>query len=100
MAKKKTQTRQEETGRYFIVNKAGAIHEVTREHAEERLRQVGFRMATKAEITQYLGQGGNQRHDEPICPPWSPEPVAIELDGLQLELDSVSEGNEPSKPTV
>ncbi len=60
--------------RYFIVNPAGALHEVTREHASELLRSPGFRMATPAEVEQLHAQGGEQRFDQPICTPWSPDP--------------------------
>lgn len=60
--------------RYFIVNPAGAIHEVTREHARERLKVVGWRMATSAEVAELNARGGNQRADDPICTPWSPDP--------------------------
>lgn len=62
--------------RYFIVNKAGAIHEVDREHARERLRQVGYRLATPAEVAELEARGGEQRADNPICTPWSPDPDA------------------------
>lgn len=59
---------------YFIVNPAGAIHEVTREHATMRLKQVGFRLATRDEVAELNKRGGNQRWDRPICQPWSPDP--------------------------
>lgn len=60
--------------RYFIVNPHGTIHEVTRDHAAERLRQAGWRMATNDEIAELERRGGNQVHDRPICQPWSPDP--------------------------
>ncbi len=63
--------------RYFIVNKAGAIHEVDREHARVRLAQVGFRMATAAEVAELEARGGEQRANDPICTPWSPDPDAL-----------------------
>lgn len=66
--------------RYFIINPAGAIHEVTREHAQERLAQPGYRKATKADVDRLLAAGGNQRAGEPLVEPWSTEPDAIELD--------------------
>lgn len=75
-----------ETLRYFVVNRAGAVHEVTQDHARERLGQVGWRMATKEEVQAYINRGGNQRHDDPIAPPWSPEPEPIELEGLDFTV--------------
>jgi hypothetical protein len=68
--------------RYFIVNKAGAIHEVDREHAKMRLGQIGFRLATPAEIAELDARGGEQRASDPICAPWSPDPDA------QLDIDA------------
>lgn len=63
--------------RYFIVNPAGAIHEVDREHARERLKSAGWRMATPAEIAELDRRGGEQRVDvPPICPRWAPDPDA------------------------
>lgn len=62
--------------RYFVVNKAGAIHECDREHARWRLGQVGYRMATPAEVAELAARGGEQRADDPICTPWSPDPDA------------------------
>lgn len=58
---------------YYIVNPAGAVHVVTYEHAKDRLRQVGYRLATEAEIAVY-SETNVQRHDRPIARPWSPEP--------------------------
>lgn len=72
-----TKTTAKKPARYFIVNPAGAVHEVTREHAAQRLRQVGWRKATKAQIDQYLSQRV-QKHDEPIAEPFNPEPEAFE----------------------
>ena len=62
---------------YYIVNKAGAIHEVDYEHAKARLRQVGFRIATAAEVAELAQRGGEQRANDPICAPWSPDPDAF-----------------------
>jgi hypothetical protein len=75
MARKKAEPEKEP--RYFIVNKAGAIHEVDAEHARMRLAQPGYRQATLAEVKELLERGGNQRCDDPICEPWSPEPVVM-----------------------
>ncbi|NOK59128.1 MAG: hypothetical protein GFH27_549283n412 [Chloroflexi bacterium AL-W] len=67
---------------YHIVNPRGAIHVVTREHAASRLRQAGWRLATKQEIAKLARQKGRQLHDKPICTPWSPDPEQqiVELD--------------------
>lgn len=67
--------------RYFLVNPAGAIHELTYEHAKERLKSVGWRKATSEEIAELARRGGHQVHDNPICPRWSPDPDA------QIELE-------------
>lgn len=77
MAKKKAV--QQSNQRYFIVNPHGTVHEVTADHAENRLKQVGYRAATKEEVEQYIAQDGNQRHDEPIAKPFTSTPVAVDL---------------------
>lgn len=53
--------------RYFVVNPAGAVHEVTREHAEYRLSLAGWRMATDDEIARYK-QAPVQSARAPIAP--------------------------------
>lgn len=60
---------------YYLVNPAGAIHSVSKEHARVRLAQVGWRLATDEEIAVYLGQRV-QRADRPIAPAWTPDPDA------------------------
>lgn len=67
--------------RYYIVNPKGAIHEVTREHARERLKIAGWRMASPQEIAELAARDGLQVFDKPICTPWSPDPDA------QLDLE-------------
>lgn len=62
--------------RYFIVNPAGAIHEVTREIASSRLKQVGYRMAKADEVALYEAADGNQRAGSPLCEPYSDDPDA------------------------
>lgn len=65
---------------YYIVNPAGAIHSVTREHAAGRLRQVGFRMATKDEIAALEHAGGHQVAGKPLAAPHTADPdAAIDL---------------------
>lgn len=70
-AKKAKQQGQNNT--FYLVNPAGAIHNVTREHARARLEQLGWRLATEEEIVKYQGQEV-QRFDQPIARPWSPDP--------------------------
>jgi len=65
--------------RYYVVNPAGAVHGVTREHAAARLRTVGWRVATAAEIAEYEKRT-EQRFDDPIAEPWNPEPQAVEAE--------------------
>lgn len=71
---------------YFIVNPAGAVHGVTREHAKERLRQIGYRMATPAEIAKYQEQD-IQDYRYPIAPRWAPDPDA-QLEAIDRMLKS------------
>jgi hypothetical protein len=59
---------------YYIVNPAGALHEVSYEHARARLRQIGYRTATAEEIAELKRRGGNQRFDDPIAEPFNPQP--------------------------
>lgn len=72
-APEKAVKRQGVNGDYYIVNPAGAIHGVTRDHAATRLKVAGWRLATEEEISTYLGQP-IQRHDRPICEPWTADP--------------------------
>ncbi|MCL4867797.1 MAG: hypothetical protein KJ063_02415 [Anaerolineae bacterium] len=58
MAKKKTQMVEGKT--YFLVNPAGAVHEVNHEIAKARLNQVGYRIATPAEVAALQAMGGTQ----------------------------------------
>ena len=66
--------------RFFIVNRGGAIHEVTEEHARELLQKPGYRSATKAEVKKLTEAKGNQRFDEPLCEPFDPKPVPVEIE--------------------
>lgn len=77
------------TKRYFIVNPAGAIHEVDYDHAQERLKQPGYRSATKAEVKKLQAAGGNQRFDQPICEPFKATPVAIEIEDFEEEAPAL-----------
>lgn len=72
---KKTEDKDHESAeekRYYIVNPAGAVHEVTRDHAVVRLKQPGYRMATPDEVAAYQA-ARLQRYDRPIATPWDPE---------------------------
>jgi len=65
----------------YLVNPAGAVHSVSREHARSRLRQIGWRIASSTEVQAYKAQKV-QRHDNPIAARWTPEPPAEpEIDG-------------------
>lgn len=59
--------------RFFLVNPKGAVHEVTQEHAEQRINaDPRYRMATEDEVAAFLS-AGEQRADEPIGTPWAPK---------------------------
>jgi len=56
----------------FIVNPAGAVHEVSEAHAIERLaNDLRFRAATAEEIAAYDAAGGCQTHERPLAAPFS-----------------------------
>ena len=82
-------TGSEKKGRvYYIVNPAGAIHAVNYEQAKWRLALPGWRQATAEEVTALKDRGGNQVHDDPIAPRWSPEPAELpELDEAEAPRD-------------
>lgn len=71
MAKREVKTKLK---RYFIVNPSGAIHECTYAHAKNRLKEVGWRMATGEEVKAYNAAKGHQVAGEPLAKPWSVEP--------------------------
>lgn len=76
---------------FHIVNPAGAIHVVDRDHARWRLGQVGFRLATADEIAAYEGAGGTQHAGELFAPAFSPEPPELpDLPGDEIP-DEVEE---------
>ena len=61
---------------YYLVNPAGAVHSCTLEHLRWRLNNPKYRIATDAEIEQFL-ERDTQLSDAPIAEPWSPEPVFL-----------------------
>ena len=71
-AKPRSAVKQQEEKTVFIVNPGGAVHEVFRVHARERLRSPGWRIATAEEIAEYHARV-IQRADDPIAPPWNIE---------------------------
>jgi hypothetical protein len=76
--KKETTKKSSGPKRYYVVNPKGAIHQVTYEHAQQRLKQPGWRMAKAAEVKELEKRDGLQVHDDPIAQPWSPDPDAQE----------------------
>lgn len=82
----KAETKTKQARRYFVVNPRGAIHEITRELARDRLRLPGWRMATSVEVEALAERNGHQAHDKPICAPWSAE-IDLLLDQLDGEAE-------------
>lgn len=77
---------------FYIVNKSGTIHVVDRQTARERLRQVGYRTATKEEVQAYLNADGKQETGKPLAKTWNPEPVELpDLPEMQVEAITESE---------
>lgn len=64
----------EEEKTYWIVNPAGAIHNVTREIAKMRLKTPGYRLASRGEVEKLTANGGMQTWDHPIAKPFTAEP--------------------------
>lgn len=90
------------TKRFFVVNPAGAVHEVTEEHARELLAKIGYRNATAVEVKKLNSQRGNlkpgeQRFDEPICEPFSATPEPVEVEGLEEPAKAEPAKAEPEK---
>lgn len=59
---------------YLIVNPHGTMHVVTADHARERLRLPGWRLASADEKAAYKKANGNQRFDRPLAARFDPEP--------------------------
>lgn len=62
--------------RYYVVNEAGAIHEVTKELAADLLKRRNkiYRMATSGEVAKLKKAKGKQAHNKPIAPPRNTDP--------------------------
>lgn len=59
--------------KFYIVNPKGAVHEVTQQHAEDRINaDPRWRMAEKAEVASYL-KTPQQTADKPIATPYVPK---------------------------
>lgn len=83
---------------FYIVNKHGTIHVVDRETARERLRQVGYRTATKEEVQAYLNADGKQESGKPLAKAWNPEPIELpDLEEMQMEAVTESEPKSKAK---
>ena len=98
---------------YYIVNPSGAVHECTRDHAQKRLKQVGWRLATPAEIEMYhevherttrkarvKGKaveldvaGPGQKAGKPIAEPYSDDPDEILKDRAEKALQEAEAGS-------
>lgn len=63
---------------YLIVNPKGVMHVVSEAHARERLKLVGWRLASPEEKQAYFDAKGNQRFDKPLAAPFSPAPLVDE----------------------
>lgn len=74
--------------KYYIVNPAGAVHGVEREHAVERIQQVGWRKASPDEIREYKKRS-EQRADDPIAAPWNPE---LMIEEIEIDEPAAAEG--------
>ncbi len=72
MAKKVTAEELEQQENHYIVNPGGAVHQVSREHALERLKLAGWRMATGEEIARYDPENAIQIAGRPFGAPWQP----------------------------
>ena len=92
---------------YYIVNPAGCIHNVTKEHARMRLKQLGYRLATADEIKKYqelqqealrLKKSFIQSADKPICKPYSAEPPDEQELPEPVEVPKTAELAQKEKP--
>lgn len=68
----------------YLINPAGCMHKVTREHARAKMKEsAGYRPATKEQIAKYYDARDEakqkkksfiQSHEKPLFAPWTPEP--------------------------
>ena len=63
---------------YYLVNPSGTVHNMPATLAKDRLKEVGWRMATKDEIATLFRRKGLQTTKSRIAPKWSPEPPQIQ----------------------
>ena len=76
---------------YFIVNPKGAVHEVPYAIARQRLQQVGYRIATKAEIAKLSELGGKQTIGKVAGQPHVFDPEeALNLEALAAEAEETA----------
>ncbi len=98
---------------FYIVNKRGTVHVVDRASAKDRLGQVGYRLATKEEIAEYIKRDGKQLAEKPIAKPWTPEPpelpelpessdgeTAVDAPVGEKVKNAVQASNKPKRPKV
>ncbi len=98
---------------YYIVNPHGTVHECTYGHAQNRLKQVGWRLATDGEIAEYharnerienragkLVSGPGQRFDDPIGEIYTSDPDEILAQRAEKAMDEAGEaqGKEEKEP--
>lgn len=68
----------------YLINPAGCMHEVTREHAAVKMKEsMGYRVANKDQIAKYWDaiKAAKQKkkpfiqsHEKPLFEKWTPEP--------------------------
>jgi len=78
-----TKTKISKPARYFILNPAGAIHEVTRERAMALMAMPGYRKPSKEQVQRYLKQK-TQRFDQPIGDRFVPEPEEFDVEAMDV----------------
>lgn len=99
MAKQKaTKVTPEVEKTYHIVNPKGAVHEVTREIAKERLQKIGYRMATKAEVKALAEMNGRQFIGQVAARPHAFDPdEALDLEELAAKAEEEAEETEETE---
>lgn len=81
---------------YYLRNPAGAIHDCSQSHIQDRLKDARFDLATDEEIERYL-DSTKQVHDKPIGKKWDPSPDIV----VNLPEPAVVEDEEvPATPSA